>query len=261
MRPFTTFRQLHGETRLHATLRYTAGTLRVIPGPPGELYRLALNYDDARYLPLSGFDAAHGIVTLGVEPSGGAGLRVASREQLRQRAEVSLAPGVDLGLQLTLGAADADLELGGLRVTDLALQTGASRAVLRFSRPNGVRCRLAELAAGAAELTVLGLGNSRCDELRFEGGLGEATLDFGGAWGGSMRADLKMALGGLTLRFPRGLGVRVAPDRFLAGFEPAGLLRRGDVYVSRDYERAQRRLDVRLTTALGAVAVEWGGGD
>ena len=37
MRAFTTFRQLHGETRLQANLHYQAGGLRVAPGRANEL--------------------------------------------------------------------------------------------------------------------------------------------------------------------------------------------------------------------------------
>ena len=40
MRAFTTFRQLHGETRLQASLHYLAGGLRVAPGRANELYRM-----------------------------------------------------------------------------------------------------------------------------------------------------------------------------------------------------------------------------
>jgi len=54
MRPFTTFRQLHGETRLHASLEYAAGALRVAPGRPTELYRMDLAFDGERYRHLYG---------------------------------------------------------------------------------------------------------------------------------------------------------------------------------------------------------------
>ena len=70
----------------------------------------------------------------------------------------------------------------------LKLEAGASRATVRFSQPNGARCRAAVLSAGAAELSVLGLGNSRCDRIAFEGGVGQVTLDFGGAWTSSSRS-------------------------------------------------------------------------
>ncbi len=165
MRPFSTFRQLHGETRLQAELNYAAGTLRLVPGRPTELYRMDVSYDEDRFVPVSGFDASRGRVMLGLRSSGEGGIRVVSKNQLRQAANLTFSPRVDLDLAVALGAVDADLELGGLRISQLKLETGASRAVVRFSQPNGVRCRSADLSAGAAELSVIGLGNSRCDRI------------------------------------------------------------------------------------------------
>jgi Cell wall-active antibiotics response 4TMS YvqF len=259
MRSFTTFRQLHGETRLTADLEYRAGGLRIAPGRANELYRMHASYDEERYAPVSAYDAARGAVTLGLEPAGEGGLRVVSTRQLRQDANVAFAPSVDLDLDLALGAVEADIELGGLNLTELTMEAGASQAVLRFSEPNRSRCRALEITAGAAELTVLGLGNSRCDRLALEGGMGKVTLDFAGAWTSSTRAEIKMAVGELTLRLPRNVGVRLTLDRFLASFDPAGLVRAGDGFQSPGYERAERKLDIEVTTAVGGVEVEWAG--
>ena len=257
MRSFATFRQLHGETRLSADLEYRAGGLRIAPGRPNELYRMDASYDEERYSPTSSYDAARGAVTLGLRPAGEGGLRVVSTRQLRQDANVAFAPSVDLDLGLTLGAVQADIELGGLSLNELTMEAGASQAVVRFSQPNLSRCRSAEITAGAAELTVLGLGNSRCDRFALEGGMGKVTVDFAGAWTGSTAAEIKMAVGELTLRLPRKVGVRLTLDRFLASFEPAGLVRTGNAFRSPGYERAARRLDIEVMTAVGGVRVEW----
>ena len=256
-RPFSTYRQWHGETRLHARIEYAAGALRVAAARPAELYRMDVLYDGERYEPVSDFDASSTAVVLGLQAAGGGGLRVVSGKQLRQTAAVTFSPKSDLSLDVTLGAADADLELGGLRLTDLELQAGASRATVRFSRPNATRCRAASLRAGAAELTVLGLGNSRCDRIAFEGGVGRVTLDFGGTWVSSSRVEVKMALGEVTLRLPRQVGVRITPDKFLAGFDPQGLIRQGASYVSPGYDQAARQLDIDVTMAIGNVGVVW----
>ena len=53
MRPFSTFRQLHGETRLQVGLDYRAGGLRITPGRASELYRMDVSYDEDRYAPTS----------------------------------------------------------------------------------------------------------------------------------------------------------------------------------------------------------------
>jgi hypothetical protein len=257
VRPFSTYRQWHGETRLLARLEYAAGSLRVTAARPAELYRMDALYDEGRFAPVSDFDASTTAVALGVRTEGGGGLRVGSKGQLRQTAAVTFSPRSDLSRAVALGAADADLELGGLRLTDLDLQAGASRATVRFAKPNAARCRMASLRAGAAELTVLGLGNSRCERIAFEGGVGRVTLDFGGTWTSDSRVAIRMALGEVTLRLPRAVGVRITPDRILSSFDPAGLVRQGSSYISPGYDRAARHLDIDLTTAMGNVEVEW----
>jgi hypothetical protein len=256
-RPFTTFRQLHGESRLAVRLEYAAGDLRVAPARGSDLYRMDLSYDQDRYVPVSDYSAGNGSVILGLRPAGEGGVRVVSRDQLAQLATVSLSPTPDLTLDLALGAANSDVELGGLRITNLRVKTGASRAVIRFSQLNPVRCELATIGAGAAEVSVLGLGNSRCDDIQFEGGVGKVLLDFGGTWKSSSRVEVKMALGEVTLRLPRKAGVRLRMDRFLSSFEPVGLVRRGNEFQSADYDRRPQHLDLDLTTAMGGVNVEW----
>jgi hypothetical protein len=257
MRPFATYRQYHGETRLDARLEYAAGALRLAAGRPAELYRMDVSYDDERYLPVSDYDAARGAVALGLRAEGRGGLRVVNTGQLRQTASVTFSPRTDLALDLALGAVDGDLELGGLRLTDLRLQTGASRAVLRFSQPNASRCRSASIRAGAADLTVLGLGNARCDQITFEGGMGKVMLDLGGTWTSSSRVQVRMAFGEVTLRLPKQAGIRITLDKLLATFEPEGLVRRGDSWISPGYDQAARHLDIDVTTAVGSVRVEW----
>ena len=257
MRPFSTFRQFHGETRLHARLEYGSGNLRLQPGEPRELYRMSLTYDEDRFLPISDFDSPGGTVHLGLKARGEGGVRVVSRNQLSQAALVSLSPRVELNLNLSLGAVDADLELGGLRVSEIDLKTGASQATIRFSRPNTMRCRSATFSAGAAEVSVLGLGNSRCEEIVFEGGVGKVLLDFSGAATSNVHAAVKMAVGGITLRLPRAVGVRIAMDKFLSSFEAAGLVRRGGAFVSPNYDKASRKLEIELMTAMGGIDVEW----
>jgi hypothetical protein len=257
MRPFETFRQRHGETRLRTRLEYAAGNLRVIAGQPDELYRMELSYDQDRYIPVSDYDSPTGSVVLGLKAAGQGGVRVVSRKQLSQEATVTLSPAVDQILDLALGAVSADIDLGGLRINNLQMKTGASRSVVRFSQPNPARCDFAGFSAGAAEVSVVGLGNSRCDEIEFEGGMGKVLLDFSGAWSSSSQVEVKMAMGELTLRLPRKIGLRISMDKFLSSFEPVGLVRRGNGFQSPNYGSSARHLDLDLTTAMGGVNVEW----
>jgi hypothetical protein len=257
LRDFSTSRQLHGESRLTARIDYGAGTLRLAPGAERDLYRVSMAYDPERYVPLSEFDAGSGSVRLGVASAGAGGFHIGARRQLDQTAFVTLSPAVALDLALQLGAAEADLELGGLHLSTLRVSTGASRTTLRFSRPTAGRCEHAEITAGAADISVLALGNSRCRRVRFEGGVGKVLLDLSGAWLSGTQIDAHMAIGALTLRLPRDVGIRLTLDRFLSSFPTAGWTRQGNAYLSPGYARTTRRLDLALSSTLGGVDVEW----
>ena len=256
-RPYSTFRQLHGETKLDAQLEFAAGQLKVVSGRHAELYRMRLSYDADRFVPLSQYEAPASTVRLGVESAGRAGLRVVSENQLRQKAVVELSPKADLALDLNLGAGEAELDLGGLRIASLRLEAGASRASVRFSAPNRTRCASAIFAAGAADLAIYRLGNSRCEKVRVEGGVGKLTLDFGGTWTATQKAELTLSMGELLLKLPKRAPVRISMDRFLSSFDAEGLVQQGSFWVTRDFDPAEPHLDIVLKCSVGAVRVEW----
>jgi hypothetical protein len=257
MREYSVSRQRHGESRLQANLEFAAGTLRLIPGAKEVLYLMQVEYDPDRFLPESRYDASTGALRLGLSNSGRAGLRVSSRSQLAQVASIALSPAVALALDARLGAVDADLELGGLQLTTLNLTAGASRTSIRFSQPNRIRCSRMTVEAGATELRLEHLGNSRCEQVSVSGGIGQAVLDLGGAWGEGSTLAITLTAARLTLRIPRSLGVRVRSERFLSSFPSAGWTRSAGALLSPGYASARQHLDLNLDTAIGNVSVDW----
>lgn len=243
-------RRSGGEEALRVDLEYGAGTLALGPGDAGTLYRSRVRYDANAFQPVA--DYSDGRLRLGVTGSTGRTRNVRTGEM-----NVQLAPNVPLDLELKFGAADASLELGGLRVRRLQVQTGASRTALSIGSLNRERCQRAELQLGAARFEATGLGNLNAEHLSVQGGVGEIVLDFTGEWPADMSAKIEMGLGSLTLRVPNGLGVRVARSGVLATFDGQGMVRRGETYYSEGYDNTARRLSLDLNAALGAVRVVW----
>jgi hypothetical protein len=269
-RPFTTFRQQHGERDLKAQVRLTRGSLRIVPSRPGELYRMELVYDQRAFVPIATFRPADNSLFLrlapeneektGAEGTSSFSFRSGGRDEdepARHKAAFALSSEVDAALELTLVDVKADLELGGLRLTSVDLTSSVGTATARFSRPNGAACRQLSVTGNINETSLLGLGNSRCEKVSLHGTIGETVLDFGGTWASGMTVDASATIGTLTLRLPRQVGVRLNAKTFLAGFEPSGLVREGNAYVSRDYADAAQRLDINLTATFGAVRIEW----
>jgi len=256
LKRFGTTRQFHGEVRLAAAVEFGGGTLTVGAGAPPSLYAMDVAYDAARFQPVSRWDAGRTAVTLGLTSLDNGSIGVGNTTQ-NQTADIRFSPRVDLDLSLSVGAAKSLIDLSGLRLSSLRIETGASQTEVRFSTPNAIRCTSAVLRAGVAELAVLGLGNSRCDRVSFEGGMGSVVLDYSGAWGNNSALDATVAVGGLTLRIPRAVGVTITTDHFLASFQPAGFTRQGNRYVSASDATASRHLNVTLATSFGGVTIDW----
>lgn len=256
MRSMSVSRQLHGETRLRAAIAFGAGEVSIQPAPEGTLYAADLTWDADRFVPRTRYDAATAHLAVGLEPVGGAGVRVVTARRLEQRALIALSPATELDLDATVGAADATLELGGLRLAELRIRTDATRATVRFSRPNPGACSRAEFRSGAAELEVVHLGDAGCRAVRVEGGVGTVTLDLAGAWPAGAELDVSVTLGSVRLRVPRDLGVRLTLERFAASFQPAGFTREGDEWVTTGYAAAARKLELRVAATVGGVQVE-----
>lgn len=256
MRSLTSARQLAGdERRLAVQVEYGAGELRVEPARGDLLYRMELRYDDEQVRPVTAYDRAAGRLKLGVESRDRNGN--GRRGHRGDHATVALSPRVPLALDLKFGAGEANVELGGLALERVEIATGASESHVSFGAPNLASAGLVRVEAGAAEVHVTGIGNARARRFEFQGGLGDATLDFGGAWDHSGTASVQMGMGSVTLRLPRSLGVRVTKSSFLTSFDHGGMVKRGDAWFSRNYDQARYKLDIALDAALGSIDIEW----
>ena len=151
----------------------------------------------------------------------------------------------------------ADLDLGGLALTDLHLSTGASESEVDVSEPNTARIRTARFEVGAAEFTARNLGNLNADRIEVDAGVGSLTLGLDGRWRRDAEVSVDMGLGSLELLVPEGLGVRLRKDSFLTSLDSEGLVKRGDVYESLDFDDADRRVTIDIDAAFGSVAVVW----
>jgi hypothetical protein len=256
-RTVTASRQVRGEEGLRVDLQYAAGRIELLPGEAGTLFQSRIRYDADRYEARTEYDPAVGRLRIGVTTDD-------LPEDLEldgypQSLRLVLSPAVPLALDLEYGMAIADLDLGGLAVSSAHVKTGGSQSRIVFSAPNRVACDRLEIAVGAAELQVEGLGNARCRHVEFTGGAGEMVLDFTGAWlqDYDTSANVTVGLGALTLRLPSDVGVSVQMTKFLAAFEDRGFEREGSRLVSANYDAAPIRLDLELHAVLGDVNVEW----
>ena len=268
----TARRDVDQAERMDVEVEYAAGRITVDRADPGYLYQKYVRYDASRFEPTRRWTREDGsaLLELGMESTGDEGrwirwdgldidFDLGGLENLNEASstlDLGLSRSVPTSLSLRIGAAESTLRLGGLPLTSLSLETGASETELTFERPNPERMDRLEIEAGAASLRTRSLGNARFGELRLEGGVGDVRLDFTGEWTRDATATVEVGLGSLRLVFPEELGVRIRRESFLASFDVPGSFERTDEgYRSENWSSAEHRLTLDLSSALGSVRI------
>jgi len=244
-------RALAGEESLDVQVKYGAGVLSVGPADGGVLYALDLRYDERQFDPMTNF--SNGRLEVGVE---GRGRNIDLDDGDDGRLDLKLAPGLPMDLRLEFGAGRATVDLGGLALRDLDLETGASESRIDVSRPNPQVLRRAEFNVGAADFEATKLANLNLEELVVQAGVGRVALDFSGTLRRDLAVDVDMGLGSLEIRVPEGVGVRLDKSSFLTSFDADGFDRRDGTYYSPNWESASRRITVDVTAAFGSISIE-----
>ncbi|MEQ1856862.1 MAG: toast rack family protein [Longimicrobiales bacterium] len=251
MRTVTMSRQLEDQEPVRVSVEYGAGRFGVRAMDTGLLYRMSLVYDEDRYEPVAEYSDHR--LDVGVESIRN-GFRGNSEGG---RLDLELARGVPMDLDLEFGAVRADVDLGGLALTGLDLSTGASESIIDVSEPNETSMDLARFEVGAADFTARRLGNLNAERIEVDAGVGSLTLGLDGEWNRDTRLGIDMGLGALELRVPEGLGLQLRKDSFLTSLDSEGLVKRGEVYQSLNWDQAARKVIVDLDAAFGSVKVVW----
>jgi hypothetical protein len=217
-----------------------------------------LRYDEDRVKPVHKFEADAHSLTIGVG-EGTVGWTNHKSDGDPPELRVALARTVPMDLSLALGATQTMVDLGGLTLRKLQIESGAAEAKVDFSAPNRTRMRALELQIGAASVTIRNLANANTSSLRVDGGVGAIDLGFGGTWTGDMDAQVTVAIGKVTLHVPRDVGIRLDLSRFLASFDSGGLEKRDGAYYSDNWESARYHLRLHVNATLGAVELDRSG--
>jgi hypothetical protein len=244
-------RQLADSAPTSVRIEYTAGRIEMKPTAANLLYAMSLRYDAEKTEPLTRFDSVARSVELGVRSGR---TRWNSKDDEKSgELHVELSPRVPLDLMLELGAVQSDLQLGGLRLTDLSIKGGAADLAVRFDAPNAVPLRHLNLEVGAADVRLLHAGNANLERVNATVGVGSLDLDLTGPLTRDVEIGLNVALGKFKLRVAPETGVSIDATTFLADFDKVGLVKRGDLWETPGFDQASRRVRLRVKAAFGNV--------
>jgi hypothetical protein len=188
----------HGRIVLDVTL----ADLEVVPVDAGRPLRLTAEFDRARYrldesLEESGADWTYQ-------------LRFRSRgmrswwgnhgrgPQLR----LEVPRGAAVSVEGKFGVGESDIELGGLTLDAVELDLGMGSHELSFSAPTVGTTAFVRIDSGMGELDLVRVGNASPRELEIDHGMGELSVDLGGAWRNDSEVELELGMGECQVSMP-----------------------------------------------------------
>jgi len=166
---------------------------------------------------------------------------------------------VPISFDVEIGLGKGDLDLTGLNVKDLNLSAGASSVSLRFNQPNKSVIEELTIESGLSKFRAEGLCNANFNHLKFEGGVGDYSLDFGGSLKREVDVDIEVGLGSLTVTIPKQIGTKVIYDEsFIAhiNLDRDFSEEEEDNYYSSNYYSSKGRINMRIEAGLGSVKIK-----
>ena len=252
-------RPIAKESSLQAEVSLDIGSIEISGGSLQQVYSFDLEYDKAAYEPQVSYDADSGNTgrfSLKLESSHHRGIRT---ERENNRLHLNLTDTLPVSLHINSGVGDARLALSRLHLSSLDLESGVGGAKISSYEANPTVCDLIRLRSGVGSMDAVGLGNLNFRRLEFEGGVGGANLDFSGEWKQDAEVRIEVGVGGVTIRMPRDVGVRVSAEKhFLSGLQLDGFHKEaGEDYYSANYSKAKVKVSVSVKTGVGGFRISW----
>ncbi|MBN2321240.1 MAG: hypothetical protein JXR49_19325 [Acidobacteria bacterium] len=252
--------RIKNEKALQSTIRFDVGTLEITGGKGMDsLYTLDLEYDKSGFRPEVQYDTdssgEEGRFSFRLEGMHKPGLR---KDGVGNTLRLKFNDSIPMGLEVSSGVGNARLSLSGMKLTRVTFESGVGGAKISVFEPNAVACDYISLKNGVGSIEAVGLGNLNFRELEFEGGVGGADLDFAGDWKQDATVRIQVGVGGVHLRMPRSVGVRVKAEKnFLSGIHLDGFTQNGSDYKSENYDGASVKVFMDVSTGIGGFKITW----
>jgi hypothetical protein len=243
------------EQAVVAEVELGIGRLEVEAAQPSQAYELDLNYNEAAFEPIIDFvrEGDNALFRFRLSGEG----RV-SRRMGKTRLNLRLNPDTPLDLRARTGVGESSIDLSGMSVQALKVESGVGETRVSMLSPNQDRCRRLQINNGVGALEVTGLGNFGFERFDFRGGVGGSKLEFSGEWRETGRVEIEVGVGGVEILLPRDVGAEInATKSFLSGMNFPDFRKEGDTYYSNNIDRVSKVIRMRIRAGIGGVEVRW----
>jgi DUF4097 and DUF4098 domain-containing protein YvlB len=244
---------LDGAESARVTLDFDRGTLEVFPLiDSANLADVEVTHNQDLDFNVTGSDRRSILVKLDSGPSWGF---VDFLEEQQIVGQVGLTPDLPIELSVDVGGGNAELDLEGLNLSDLEVNSGSGSIDLIHPGSS----LHADLGAGSGSIDIVTLSGSELD-LKAEVGSGRISLEIAeGVYG---EVELQSGSGGITVYIPEGVAVMVSgttgsgsvnvPNDFDRVSGSGQITGDSGTWVSPDYPNADQQLVIEFTIGSGS---------
>ena len=165
---------------------------------------------------------------------------------VKNKWEIKINDNSLIDLEINAGAYQGKLELGGLSLTGLRVEDGASDSTVSFTRPNQVVMEKLDYHTGASNITLKNLANANFKEMTFSGGAGNYTLDYSGELLRDAHVDVDAGVSAIKIIVPEGMNVVVQVNGEMKGVNTEGTWTVDGSKYSTDGEGPMLTIDVNM---------------
>jgi hypothetical protein len=171
---------------------------------------------------------------------------------------ITLNNSIPMKLDLHLGAGYGKIDMTGLQLLDVKLETGAAETVVMCNEPNPVVMETFRIDAGLSKFRAYNIGNANFKNLYFEGGVGSYFFDFNGALRREAFIKMELGLGSMSMIIPKNIGASVKYDEgFLSSHSFEDFREIGDgKFISGNYYNSDGRLNIKIESGLGSIKIK-----
>lgn len=242
---------------LYIECEFGAGELLIRPASIDEAAILNVSYEPDKVAYDVSYRVRDGVGELYLESD----LRKRGNvDNLENSWELTLTDKLPTELHFEIGACDAEIDLGGVPLTELKMDIGAASGLVEFLKPNPERLREISIDVGASSIEFNKLGNANFEYLSVDCGAASLDVDFRGELHGESVADFDIGMGSADIVVPEGYAVRIETDDSgwfsSVDFDDLDVHKvSSGIWETAGFEDAEDRLTIRLDVGMGSVDI------
>lgn len=251
---------LKNENRVNIKINFGAGTINILPAGGDTLLDALMYYIEPQDEPeinyyVQGDKSFLDISSLkdNEKDEDENNINITSFDDLKKNKwNIRISKKVLLKIQIEMGAAKSDFDFGGMSLSGLKIECGASDTKINFSEKNPVKMGTLTIKAGVSKIRGMNFLNANFKKFKFEGGVGMYNFKMGEKI--RRNAEIELSLGGasaiieLNEETPFILKIN---DSFLSSIRVENAEKKGDYYKSYNYHENANYLDINTDIGIG----------